>query len=304
MATDANRIPAFVNPESGTAEGARKALATGPFDVREVEPEKLAEKIAAEVKAGPRRILIAGGDGTIRTAVEAVAGTGVELAVLPSGTLNHFAKDHELPEDLDKAAAVAAGSAVGPVDVGRVGKNMFHGTSSIGAYVKFMKHRDDLESKFGYRIATFLAGIWTFFTMPTIAVELEVEGKRQIYRTPLLFVGVGERELKVPTLGGRVKGGKRGLHVMIVRGRRRARLFFLALDAFSRGVGDASRAPELDAFIVERCKISMKRRRTRISFDGEAQIIDTPLEYELDRDILLLVGGETSRTDGDASSRA
>ncbi|HUQ47204.1 MAG TPA: diacylglycerol kinase family protein [Gemmatimonadaceae bacterium] len=301
--TDAQRIPAFVNPESGTADGARKALATGPFDVREVPPDKLRDEIAEEVKKGPRRILIAGGDGTIRTAVEAVAGSGVELAVLPAGTLNHFAKDHELPADLDEAAVVAAGDPVGSVDVGRVGENLFHGTSSIGAYVKFMRHRDKLESRLGYKLATFIAGIWTFFTMPTIAVELDVDGKKQIYRTPLVFVAVGERELKIPTLGGRVKGGKRGLHVMVVRGRRRARLFFLALDAFSRGVGTASRAPELDAFMVEGCRISMRRSHTRISFDGEAQVTETPLEYQLERDILLLVGGETSRPPGEGSPR-
>jgi diacylglycerol kinase family enzyme len=301
---DAQRIPAFVNPKSGTAEGARKALAAGPFDVHEVQPDKLRQEISAEAQKKPKRILIAGGDGTIRTAVEAVAGHGVELAVLPSGTLNHFAKDHELPADLDEAARVAAGPAVGPIDVGRVHENLFHGTSSIGAYVQFMRHRERLESRLGYKIATFVAGIWTFFTMPTIAVELEVDGKKQIYRTPLLFVAVGERELKIPTLGGRVKNGRRGLHVMVVRGRRRARLFFLALDAFSRGVKTASREPELDAFIVEHCKISMRRRHTRISFDGESQTVDTPLEYQLERDILLLVGGETSRPAGEVSPRA
>ena len=229
---DAKSIPAFVNPESGTAEGARKALATGPFDVREVPPDQLKARILEAVKLRPKRILIAGGDGTIRTAVEAVAGTGVELAVLPSGTLNHFAKDHQLPADLDEAARVAAEPAVGPVDVGRVGDSLFHATSAIGAYVMFMKARDRLEPRLGYRIATFLAGIWTFFRMPTIAVEFEVDGKVQIYRTPLVFVAVGERELKLPTLGGRVKNGQRGLHVMIVRGRKRARLLLLALDAF------------------------------------------------------------------------
>ena len=300
---DAQRIPAFVNPKSGTAEGARKALASGPFDVHEVQPDKLADEISAEVKKGPKRILIAGGDGTIRTAVEAVAGSGIELAVLPSGTLNHFAKDHELPADLDEAAKLAAGPAVGPVDVGRVGENRFHGTSSIGAYVQFMKVRDRFEAKFGYKIGTFLAGIWTFFTMRMLAVELEVDGTKQIYRTPLVFIAVGERELKIPTLGGRVKNGKRGLHVMVVKGRRRARLFFLALDAFSKGVKTASREPELDAFIVDHCRISMKRSQTRISFDGESQRADTPLEYQLERDILLLVGGETSHPAGEAPPR-
>jgi uncharacterized protein YqjF (DUF2071 family) len=112
-----------------------------------------------------------------------------------------------------------------------------------------------------------------------------------------LFVAVGERELKVPTLGGRVKGGRRGLHVMVVSSRRKARIFTLALDAFASGVANASRNPELDAFIVERCSISMRRKHTRISFDGEAQDVTTPLEYELERDILHVVGANAKDSD-------
>lgn len=301
---NALRIPAFINPESGTAEGAREALATGPFDVREVPPDELRDRITEAVDSGVPRILIAGGDGTIRTAVEVIAGTGVELAVLPAGTLNHFAKDHELPTDLAEAAKVAATAPAGPVDVGRVGEHLFHGTSSIGAYVIFMRLRDRLEPRLGYKLSSFIAGIVTFFRMPTIAVELDIDGTKQIYRTPILFVAVDERELKLPTLGGRVKGGKRGLHVMVVKGRRRARIFLLALDAFSRGVREASKTPDFEAFIVDRCTIRMRRRHTRISFDGEAQRLDTPLEYELERDILLLVGGDTSGSAGVSSPRS
>jgi diacylglycerol kinase family enzyme len=303
--SNAQKIPAFVNPESGTAEGARDALsATGLFDIRETPPKQLSEKIEEAVAGGAKRILISGGDGSIRTAVGAVAGTGVELAVLPAGTLNHFAKDHGLPLDLDEAAKVATMPAVVPVDVGRVGDQLFHGTSSIGAYVTFMRTREKLEKRLGYRLSSFIAGVLTFFRMPTIAVEVEIEGKKSTYRTPLLFIAVGERELKLPTLGGRVPGGKRGLHVMIVSGRRKARIFMLALDAFTGGVRKASRTPELDSFIVDRCSISMRRSRTRISFDGEAQDIETPLEYELERDILLLVGGEPTQSAGEASPSA
>jgi diacylglycerol kinase family enzyme len=297
--SDAQKIPAFVNPESGTAEGARDALsATGLFDIRETAPENLSREIENAVSEGARRVLIAGGDGSIRTAVEAVAGTGVELAVLPAGTLNHFVKDHGLPTDLREAAVVASSAAAIPVDVGRVGRHLFHGTSSIGAYVMFMRIRERLEPTFGYRISSFLAGISTFFRMSSIAVELDIEGSKKVYRTPLVFVAVGERELKLPTLGGRVNGGRRGLHVMIVHGRRRARILTLALDAFARGVSEASRAPDFDAFIVDRCTIRVRRSHTRISFDGEAQTVDAPLEYELERDILLLVGGDTSSSAG------
>ena len=288
--TNASRIPAFVNPESGTAEKARDALErAGLFDVIEVPPAELEKRIQDTVGSGVPRILIAGGDGSIRTAVEVVAGTDVELAVLPAGTLNHFAKDHRLPLDLDEAAKVAGGPFTMTTDVGRVGEHLFHGTSSIGAYVIFMRTRERLEKTFGYKISSFLSLVWTFVRMPTIVVEMEIDGHKRTFRTPLLFVAVGERELKVPTLGGRIEDGRRGLHVMAVRGRRRARLFLVALDAFSNGVREASRSPELDAFLVDRCTITMRRRRVRISFDGEAQTADVPLEYEFEKDMLKLV---------------
>ncbi|HEY0241274.1 MAG TPA: diacylglycerol kinase family protein [Gemmatimonadaceae bacterium] len=288
--TNASRIPAFVNPESGNGGKARDALErAGLFDVIEVAPADLEEKIQETVENGVPRILIAGGDGSIRTAVEKVAGTGVEMAVLPSGTLNHFAKDHRLPLDLDEAAQVAGGPFTITTDVGRVGEHLFHGTSSIGAYVIFMRTRERLEKSFGYKISSFLSLVWTFIRMPTIVVELEVEGAKRTFRTPLLFVAVGERELKAPTLGGRIPDGRRSLHVMAVRGRRRARLFLVALDAFSNGVREASRSPEFDAFLVDRCSITMRRKRVRISFDGEAQTADVPLEYEFEKDMLKLV---------------
>lgn len=288
--TDASRIPAFVNPESGTADEARGALErAGLFDVLEVPGAELRDRIRETVEKGVERFLIAGGDGSIRTAVEVAAGTDVEMAVLPAGTLNHFAKDHGLPTDLDEAARVAGGPFTTTTDVGRVGEHLFHGTSSIGAYVVFMRNRERLEPRLGYRISSFLAFIWTFIRMPMMAVELEVEGQRRILRTPLLFVAVGEREFQAPTLGGRVPDGMRGLHVMVVRGRRRARLFLVAIDAFSNGIRKAAQAPELDAFMVDRCTISMRRRRVRISFDGEAQTVDVPLEYQFERDMLKLV---------------
>lgn len=290
MTANARRIPAFVNPESGTADGARDALErAGLFDIHDVPPKELQERIQEAVNDGAPRILIAGGDGTIRTAVECVARSGVELAVLPSGTLNHFAKDHHLRTDLNEAAEVAGGPFVITTDVGRVDEHLFHGTSSVGAYVVFMRTRERMEKYFGYKLSSLFALIWTLIRLPTITVELEVEGKKQTFRTPLLFVAVGERELKVPTLGGLKDNGRRGLHVMAVRGRKRTRLFVVALDAFSGGVRKASREPELDTYLVDRCTINMRRKKVRVSFDGEAQTVDIPLEYSLERDSIKLV---------------
>jgi diacylglycerol kinase family enzyme len=255
------------------------------------DPAKLQESIRKAIDAGATRVLVAGGDGTIRTGACAVRGTSAELAVLPSGTLNHFAKDHGIPADLAAALIAAGGKATFAIDAGSVGDTLFLNTSSIGAYVTFMRVRDRLEKRFGYRIASFLAAFRTFVLMPTAAVELEVEGKAIVYRTPLVFIGVGERTLRAPSFGKRIEGGRRGLHVLVVRGRRRARMLSAALSAMARGVESVSRTPELDSFIVDRCTISMKRSSVSVALDGEAEVMTLPLEYRLERDIVRVVRG-------------
>ncbi len=302
---NAQRIPAFVNPKSGNFEGARDALErSGSFDIRDVDPKKLQDDVKAAIKAGATRVLVAGGDGTIRTGAIAVHGSNTELAVLPSGTLNHFAKDHGIPIDLVEAAKVACGEVTVAIDAGIVGDTLFLNTSSIGAYVTFMRVRERLEKTFGYKIASFLALIRTFIIMPTIAVELEVEGKARIYRTPMVFIGVDEREIQIPTLGNRVKDGKRGLHVIVVSGRRRVRLLATILAAATRGVESAAKTPELDSFIVDRCTITMRRKRAMVALDGERELMKTPLEYRLERDILrVLVGATPAEGGGESSSQ-
>lgn len=290
--TDASLIPAFVNPGSGNSEKARDALAsTGRFDIREVEPDKLEGEIRQAVEGGAGRILVAGGDGTIGIGASVVAGTEVELAVLPAGTLNHFAKDMEIPVDLPEAADLAARGSAVLSDVAYVGERLFLNTSSIGAYVTFARVREKLETRLPYKLASILAMISTFLRMRTIAVELEIEGESQVYRTPLVFIGVDERELQFPTLGNRLKDGRRGLHVMVVRWRGRAQLLSLAARAIFHGVEELSRTVEFDSFIVEHCTITMKKPLARVARDGEIESMSTPLEYRIERDALHVVVG-------------
>lgn len=302
---DASRIPAFVNPGSGNSEKARDALAsTGRFDIQEVEPDKLDAAIRKAIADGAKRILVAGGDGTISMGAAVVAGTDVEFAVLPAGTLNHFAKDMQIPVELPDAAAMAAGEATVVTDVAYVGEKLFLNTSSIGAYVIFARVREKLEERLPYRLASLLAMISTFVRMRVVAVELEIEGKKQIYRTPLVFIGVDERELQFPTVGNRIKDGKRGLHVMVIRWRGRAKLLSLALGAIFRGVDEVSRSVEFDSFIVDRCTITMKKPLARVARDGEIESMPTPLEYRIERDMLRVVVGTTEGGNSSDSTSA
>lgn len=282
-------LTAFLNAKCGNADAAREAIEKAGFELDAVEPQEIGQRVEQAIKSGTKRILVAGGDGTIATAAALVARTEVELAILPGGTLNHFAKDHNIPTDLGKAALVASGGEVVGADIGYVNENVFLNTSSIGAYVTFVRDREHLEKYVGYRIASFLALIQTWSRLRTFSVSLEVEGEKKTYRSSMVFIGVGERELKVPTLGNRVKNGKHGLHVMIVEGGKRARLFAVALAGIAKGTEEAEKLPEFDEFLVDSCRIDLTRSRALIGLDGELKQMSTPLDYRIDRDALRLV---------------
>lgn len=286
-----SKLKAFLNAASGSAEPAREAITKAGFDLEEVQPVELEKRLKQEVDRGAKRVLVAGGDGTIATAASVIARSGIELAILPGGTLNHFAKDHNVPTDLEKAALVAADGVVVGADIGYVNDSVFLNTSSIGAYVTFVRVRERFEKYVGYRIASFFALIRTWSGLRTFTVTLEAEGVKKYYRSSLVFIGVGERELKLPTLGSRVKNGKQGLHVMVVRGHRRSRLFAVALAGIAKGTKGAEKLPEFDDFLVESCRIDLTRSHATVGLDGEIKRMVTPLAYRIERDALRLVVG-------------
>jgi len=270
-----------VNAAAGTAAAAREALdVSGAFEVHEVPPADIADEVRRLVDGGAKRILVAGGDGTIATAAAALLDTNTELAILPGGTLNHFARDLGISTVAAEAVEVAANPGTRKVDVGVVNGRVFLNTSSVGGYVRFVRTRERLERHLGYRAASFLAAVRMAATVRRMGVEIEVDGQARLFRTPLVFIGVGERELRFPVLGRRVHDGKRGLHVMVVKGRSRLRFIAIGATAVLRGLDAVSRTGHFDDVIADRLRITT-RGAGWVAVDGEVALLATPLDYEL-----------------------
>ena len=78
-------------------------------------------RAAAEdaVRSAPELMVVAGGDGTLRAAAEALTGSGIPLGLVPSGTGNLFARELSLPlNDLTASIATAFRGVDRPVDTG------------------------------------------------------------------------------------------------------------------------------------------------------------------------------------------
>src|SRR5918911_419642 len=71
-------------------------------------------------RAGAALVVVAGGDGTVRAAVQGLAHTGVPLGILPYGTGNLLARNLGIPQEEDAALDVALTGADRTIDLGRL----------------------------------------------------------------------------------------------------------------------------------------------------------------------------------------
>jgi YegS/Rv2252/BmrU family lipid kinase len=87
---------------------------------------------ARAVRAGVDLVLASGGDGTVTACVSGVAGTGIPLGVLPSGTGNLLARNLGLPSSLEEALAVALAGVDRRLDVGTANGQPFVVMAGVG----------------------------------------------------------------------------------------------------------------------------------------------------------------------------
>lgn len=277
-------------PANGSERGAEIArlFAEAGVQVRVVEPNanaNLSQLARDAAQSDAQTIVAAGGDGTISAVAGAICGTGKTLGVLPTGTLNHFAKDLRIPLELNAAVRNVVSGRVMAVDAAEVNGRVFINNSSLGLYPRIVSQREELQERLGRGKwpAFFWATIQALRRFPFLDLRITFEGKQIERRTAFLFVGNNEYEIAGFNLGARtcVDGGKLGLYLTHRTGR--FGLFRLALHAL---FGRVDQAKDFDAFCVEEARIETRKRRLLVACDGEVTWMNSPLHYKSRRGAL------------------
>jgi diacylglycerol kinase family enzyme len=242
-----------------------------------MDPAEAAREAARTAAA----VVAAGGDGTVSGVASALVGTTVPLGVLPLGTLNHFARDLQLPMDAKEAVAAIAARRTVAVDVGRLNDRTFLNNASIGVYPNIVELREQLRRKGRWKWTAFaMATANVFWTYRGVAVTVTADSGRWAGRTPFVFVGNNEYTVEGPNLGAR-HTLTRGQIVAYVTPRMHSRQLPLLL---ARAIaGRARRSGSFEVFMTRHLDIAVPAAsRIRVALDGEVTTMTPPLHFRSD----------------------
>ena len=198
-------ITLLTNPTAGKGRGARARdaatarLRDAGVSVRHLEGRDgdealdLARQAVAE---GAEALVVVGGDGMVHIGVQAVAGTGTALGVVPAGTGNDVARYFDLPrKDPVAAAERLLSGRTRTVDLARSGAKYFVTVLAAGFDAIVNERANKMTCPRGqmrYNIAT-LAELRVFEPIP---YTLDLDGETRSLEAMLVAVGNG------PSFGG------------------------------------------------------------------------------------------------------
>lgn len=146
-----------------------------------------ATSLASEAGHSVDLLVVAGGDGSVREALEGLgeAAVRVPVAIIPSGNANVVARELGIPLSEGAAIEVAAQGVAVPIDIGFVGSEMFLAMVGVGWDARTTRSlatlRQTALGRAWYRLwadsAYVASGLAALLSWPPDRLELEVDGE-------------------------------------------------------------------------------------------------------------------------------
>ena len=182
-----------VNPASGNGAAGKtwpktRELAAGRgLDgdaVLTTAPGHAIDLARSAAEGGARLVVAVGGDGTINEVVNGLLeskSSQVELAVLPQGTGDDFARTFGIPTKSELAVAAAAGGETRSVDVGRAsfvgGERYFANFAGAGISGAIARRGARTSRRLGAKAAYMWATATVFVRWSSVPMRIELDGE-------------------------------------------------------------------------------------------------------------------------------
>jgi diacylglycerol kinase family enzyme len=249
-------------------------------EVRDVDGAKLEDVTREALKSDVDAIIAGGGDGTLNTIANVVAGSGKAYGVLPLGTHNHFAKDLGLPLELEPAIDALSRGQVVDLPVGEVNGRIFLNFSALGFHPELVRHRDAQRKTLDRKkwTAMIVAFFRVFTRFPVIRVYLRTSERFLARNTPSVIVCNNPHQMKVFGVESASIPERGLLNVYVARSRRRLSMIWLFIRAMFNSLDTAAK---FESMALPEVTIETHRHSARVSIDGEVTDMHPPLRYKV-----------------------
>lgn len=243
----------------------------------------------AAVAAGADVVVVAGGDGTVRVVCGEMAGSGVPVGVIPSGTGNLLARNLGIPLVAELAVETVLHGQDRAVDVVRLdgdglATTRFVVMAGLGLDAAIMDGAPDaLKARFGWP-AYLIAGV-RHLRYPAVRVDITVDGAEPVRRRARTVVigNVGSLQAGIPLLpDARIDDGV--LDVVVIAPRRALGWVGLTWRVLTKHPRTDER---LDRY-TGRAVVIKAAHATPRQLDGDTVSAGTELRAEIEPGVLLV----------------
>jgi diacylglycerol kinase (ATP) len=150
---------------------------TDPLWYEVQKSPRAAKRARRAAAAGADVIFVWGGDGTVQRCLDAVAGTGAVVAILPAGTANLLATNLHVPGDMTGAVRAGLHGNRRELDTGSVNGEHFAVMAGAGFDARMLAGADRaMKDRLG-RAAYFLTGARSL-SARRVRATVDVDGRR------------------------------------------------------------------------------------------------------------------------------
>jgi diacylglycerol kinase family enzyme len=255
----------FLNPRAGTFSPAdESAIRTLAYEnglrVIDIHPEIDVRKVVREaLDAGLKTFVVAGGDGSLHHVAQGLVNTDGVLGVVPIGSVNHLARDLDIP-----------------IDVGRVNGRYFMNSVMLGIYPTISAFRERFRSMHSRWRAYAKAFRLALRHFPHVTLVVELDGRVETFRTQMFVIAVNSYDLTqtgVVSPKTHFNDGRVSIYSLSFMSRMQ---FVVAAAKYFRG--KVFETPGFRSIRTTQMSVDTGKRHLRISVDGELMDLDTPLQ--------------------------
>jgi diacylglycerol kinase (ATP) len=152
--------------------------------------EEIAEAIRHECD-NVDMVIVAGGDGTMNAAADALVECGLPLGILPTGTGNDLARTLGIPTTLAEAASVITGGRRHTIDLGRANGKHFFNVASLGLSAELTRHHTVERKRRLWLFAYVLSVRDAYRQTRPFRARIRCDGRERRVRTIQISVGNG-----------------------------------------------------------------------------------------------------------------